>query len=1130
MAAASSVPINATITLKLTPPGSPTKASPGSSIKGWLNFTVHAPNGIEATGPLAIDIIGLSRVGWNLVPGDPLFGVPGVGGGPDGTRVELDHEFWRQRVDVAPAQIFTKGEHAYQFDFPLPESIIPAFNSIDNEGTLTSVRYLLQAALISTELHPAGVPSPDVLIVTHPLEIIQPKFPFDQLSPLQAAQTSNKVSVRLWGRRDHWEAGKIMTLFVDAKNGAVISGATSPATGSKPPTKIRIFAVELIQRIGLWTYLADGTPLSKNITRVVGRIDLPQLRAGERHEGTTKLVLPASLPPSTSVHGMEVSYEASVVAIVGGSDVMGGGVEVRCGVEVFIETSGREVEIPELPKGSNVESWDEVNEEATAMARAVEAATAEIKKMAMETQAEYEKRVEEARVAAEKAMIEASEKLREQQEEAARRLKEQQEAASKALREHQEMASRVVAEKEKEARLAMETADARIREAEVYAAEKVKASEIEAQRIAKEKEEEAKRIKMETEMEALRIVKEKDEEAKRLVEEKEKETKRLVEEKDKILKETEEETAKRIKAAEKSARAAAAAAAAIRKANAEAMAKIPVLPARKGIEGKILDATGLLPRATLLSIEGTYKDSALYQLFKLYYFDLTREEDEKMKAENLVPGVIVFASAAAGLRVSKEEVPTWLRYQQKEESRSKAPGDQQEYTVRLVQGPGRYYVAVFGNANPLVMTNYTITVRKMPRTLRLSDFQSIWKPIKLKSPIPRDAMVVGRDLDGHPLHAIRVRLSDGSTRIGHMSAHMKAPMIAGPTSGGTLSPLNVTADYEILMGNDIAGLKFVEQLQGGSIPPNAVPAGVEADGQRILYVARAQVQGKSVDVLKRAVMPGETGVHLQGATVVSKGGLGILIAPYEVQRSLVPYESSKTVHMHNVTGVSVVGSVEMTDLRAKVQLAQLSYCDCNICYGIVNQLSDIQNALPKTSQYVAFLAVNNSTKTIYLSFRGATDAGSFFASWDETLVDPKFLNYPEGVKVHGYSYGCIFAAFVAADLVLGNIISGSKVSMTTLGCPRGGNHAWANMIDTTLGLHSLRRIVHSVDSVSHFPSMQNKYRHFRSEYWFSTNEIETLHCENVDPVVVTADVACAKVDPKHPVNATFLKYKTYGRT
>ncbi|KAI8852309.1 hypothetical protein BC829DRAFT_384809 [Chytridium lagenaria] len=236
-------------------------------------------------------------------------------------------------------------------------------------------------------------------------------------------------------------------------------------------------------------------------------------------------------------------------------------------------------------------------------------------------------------------------------------------------------------------------------------------------------------------------------------------------------------------------------------------------------------------------MDASVKDSAFYQLFKLFYFDVTRDKIADLEKDGLVP---------AAVRVSRNAVPSFSSFDLKEESRSKAGQSQEEYATRLTLGAGRYYIAVYGNANPLVMTQFTLMIRKMPISLTLASFASLWRAVLSASTIPVDALQCGKDLDGKPLYAARVRMPDGSIRLGHVGRHLKGAVVV------------VASGFEVLI--QTPGLRFVEQLQEG-VPPNAVPGGCEIDG-RVLCVARATVHGKSVNMLSKMVTPGEveTGV------------------------------------------------------------------------------------------------------------------------------------------------------------------------------------------------------------------------------------------------------------------------------
>jgi hypothetical protein len=431
---------------------------------------------------------------------------------------------------------------------------------------------------------------------------------------------------------------------------------TSPVTLTTPPStpipskRVRLLALELIQNIGLWTVLPDGTPVSKNETRVVSRVDLPPLEFGQQRSGKFPFWVPPNVPPTTSVRGIDISYQISLVGILGGNE-LGGGIEVRTSSEVVITHHDQGIDIPlDFSTMEGLEStfiWDDLNEDEMVQKQAVEAAVAQIKRMAEESQAEYESRVTAAQQAAEQAVKEAAEMLKKTETEAAAKLKMTEEEAARKVQETEEEAKRLLAVQEEEARRKIQIAEASLKAKEEEAAQLVKLTEEEAARVLKEKEEESQKL-LQLQEEAARL--------KLLQAESE------LSEATMKLKLTEEETAKRLKAAEEAAAAARVAAEAARKANQAALSQKKVLPAVSGIPGAILGKSGLglLPRASPLQMNSVYKDSAMFQLFKLYYFDLQYEPEQSLIKENGAVAVIVVSKSQAALRISKESVPNWL--------------------------------------------------------------------------------------------------------------------------------------------------------------------------------------------------------------------------------------------------------------------------------------------------------------------------------------------------------------------------------------------------------------------------------------------------------------------------------------
>ncbi|KAJ3190513.1 hypothetical protein HK101_008732 [Irineochytrium annulatum] len=806
----------------------------GKNVSGWVYLSLSQT--VTSSGPVAIDLVGLSHVGWPTSdPNDPYSQDPSQ---PPPQPVSAEVEFWRQRIDIAPPQELKEGEHAYEFAFPLPGGLQqPFFHTDPFTGETIGLRYILE-----TTVQPAHDAQDRFKIqpaISQSLEIVSPVVGLDAVSPMHAAQTTNRVAVKLHCRRDRWIPGESATVFASCDN-------------LHPSRPVRLLAVEVLQRTGLWTYaqVSDPnspsgytqTPIARDYTRVVARFDLPAIPPQGSHKSSCRVVLPEGLPPTISARGMDIMYEVSVVAVVGG-DVngasvnmggvkSGGGTEIRCNSEVFILAPGVKLPLPSP-------DWDEVDEEALVTAQVVEAAVAQVKKMAIETQAEYESRVQEAQRLAMLALEEAERKVKEKADEADLKIQEKSHEADLKVREKEEEAASFVRAKEEEAALL-------IRAKEDEAASRIKANEEETARVLREKE-----------LERLSA--------------------------EERLKRNEEENQRKLKAAEEATAAAQAAVLAAKKANLAAFSSHPVLPTTSNtMSGKILQSTGLVSTKAV-EIQGfgsVYKDSAFYQLFKLFYYNATGDMIESFKAKGECPVVVVFASAHAAVRISRNAVPTMTNADIKDTSRSQS-GNQVEHVLPLPLSPGRYYIAVYGTANPLTLTNFTISLRKLPTTLPNSNL--LFRTVPAGGSIPADAEPVGKESDGQALYAIRARLADGSVRLGHVGWNSK-PVVIGADGKPFAIPKGMA--YEVLIKAP-GQTRWVSQLEG--MPYMAVKVGCEADG-RPLCMARVAVTGKTVNLLHKSTVVGECGNHFKGGRAVAKGGLGILVAALEVQTGLIPFE------------------------------------------------------------------------------------------------------------------------------------------------------------------------------------------------------------------------------------------------
>ncbi|KAJ3192329.1 hypothetical protein HK101_006724 [Irineochytrium annulatum] len=250
-----------------------------------------------------------------------------------------------------------------------------------------------------------------------------------------------------------------------------------------------------------------------------------------------------------------------------------------------------------------------------------------------------------------------------------------------------------------------------------------------------------------------------------------------------------------------------------------------------------------------------------------------------------MPSVIVASEDDVGLRISKDVIPSWWSYHLRDECRSQKVDGSQESLARLSLGPGRYYISVIGNSlSSAAGVRYRIRVTPLqggastsPAATRQGegpDFEGLddgardyW--VRAKGNImPPDAWEVGTDCDGTPLYAARAWMG-GGMHIGKCGQHLQTANI--PYGGGEKP---VDGDFEVL--TRIPNARWERQL-GSGVPPNAIPAGHEADG-RPLYIGRGVVKK---GFFKSSLCPGKCAPHIKGLNVPFDGK-EYFVSPFEV--------------------------------------------------------------------------------------------------------------------------------------------------------------------------------------------------------------------------------------------------------
>ncbi|KAJ3415792.1 hypothetical protein HDV05_004064 [Chytridiales sp. JEL 0842] len=246
----------------------------------------------------------------------------------------------------------------------------------------------------------------------------------------------------------------------------------------------------------------------------------------------------------------------------------------------------------------------------------------------------------------------------------------------------------------------------------------------------------------------------------------------------------------------------------------------------------------------------------------------------------------------------------------------------------------------------------------------------------------------------------------------------------------------------------------------------------------------------------------------------------------------------------NTPSIQPISDLEYLDIQQKAQYALLTYCanfdsfapfTCSICS---TPLESRRRIASEDGELQGYVGVNPLTKTIYFGFQGAIYLSNWIAAAQFPRTPLAFPSLPsashqllkssgasvltgflnsylsfrpailgnltlalnenpgynlEGV---GHSYGGPLITFLALDLVLNNLTTPQQISLTTFGCPRTGNFEFSKLV-SSIGFKSVRRVVHSLDAIVHYPPTTTGFRHHGVETWLDVESKKVYKCMDV---------------------------------
>ncbi|KAJ3216943.1 hypothetical protein HDU67_008762 [Dinochytrium kinnereticum] len=148
-----------------------------------------------------------------------------------------------------------------------------------------------------------------------------------------------------------------------------------------------------------------------------------------------------------------------------------------------------------------------------------------------------------------------------------------------------------------------------------------------------------------------------------------------------------------------------------------------------------------------------------------------------------------------------------------------------------------------------------------------------WVKVTPGSPFPDNAEAAGQDIDGKPLYIARAKIGAAV----HVGKTMVEPRVAFIPYDG--NEMNIRYEHEVLVS--LKNMAWVA-AKDGEIPPNAIAAGFEEDGDT-LHIARGEVsKGGFMNFgAKKSVVPGKISKDMGGANLPFNGK-EVKVKNYEV--------------------------------------------------------------------------------------------------------------------------------------------------------------------------------------------------------------------------------------------------------
>ncbi|KAJ3214099.1 hypothetical protein HDU67_002055 [Dinochytrium kinnereticum] len=273
----------------------PKETDAGQPLRVWLFMKLAAA--VDAESPIVLSLVGIARSSWVVAPDSPYASAEDRAAGR-GVGLSSESEFYRCEVEVAPAKVFDKGEHAYMATLKLDPGLFPTYA---HRGTTSMaeefhIRYVVRATLKARD-------NP-VPVLEKEIKVKAPIVDGSYLDPMISSEVSpSGAYLGLRSARAQWVDKDVVTVF-------------SSLSAPKGRDVASVF-LEVIQKFAIPDPITRGKTMV-TVERIFATFNLAGCRQGTSMDSILKLTMP-SIPPTMEVGPISVDYSLRAVVLFAGN-------------------------------------------------------------------------------------------------------------------------------------------------------------------------------------------------------------------------------------------------------------------------------------------------------------------------------------------------------------------------------------------------------------------------------------------------------------------------------------------------------------------------------------------------------------------------------------------------------------------------------------------------------------------------------------------------------------------------------------------------------------------------------------------------------------------------------------------